>query len=983
MLSRQTLKKWTVGALVALVCVGLSRSADAQTTSGSIAGNVRDATGALLPGVTVEAASPALIEKVRTVVTDDQGNYSIEALRPGTYSVTFSLSGFRTFKRENVQLGTGVTVTANAAMELGGVEESITVSGATSIVDIRGTQQASVFTQEVQAALPLGRQISQWSAVTPQVVETSTRTDVGGTQAKATYLSAHGVSGLTAGAGAQGMYYDGINVMSPQGAQGFMFNEAATEESQVQTSGYTAEVKTGNVQLNIIPRDGGNSFRFTSSGSYMAWQDDNFDSRLAARNAAAGGKNNYVRTANIGFGGPIKADRLWFYGAYLRSGLSSIQPGGFYNTDVTSYVYVPDRSRGYSTDVWERDIEGRLTWQATAKDKFNFHATRATNCQCIFGTTGRSAEADILVDQTTPLLFATWTRPATNRLLFEAGVGALRHSSEKRPQTSLGVTSDAIAVLDQGTNTWYRASATAFNLAAAYGNDRLPQTNGRFAASYITGSHSLKAGFQFNSGTPGDVTIIPGDVTYRTFNGVANQITMFASPADTIVRAVELGFYAQDQWTIRRWTLNVGARIDQFKGWVPEQDQPAGRWLPARHYDRIDDVPNWWDITPRVAAAYDLFGNGKTAVKSSIGKYVAYATAGSAVLPQNPVITASNSATRNWTDANGDWVPQENELGPLSNSRFGQNVNTTSYADDVMRGWGVRDYNWQFGAQVQHQLLERMAVNVGYFRTWFGNFQTTDNRLVTPQDYSPYCITAPVDARLPASVSGQQVCGLYDLSPAKVGQVDNLVTQASNFGKQRQVFNGVDATLQWRFMTSGMLTGGISTGTTTTDNCEQRIDSPDRRFCDNTPPWAAGTNIRFGYVVPLPLDLRLSGAVQNNAGVPITATYAASNAEIAPSLGRNLSACPANSTITSCTARVNVALLGPSDLYEERSTLVDVRLARILRIGKTRFEGQLDVFNIFNSNSVRLVNNTFGPLWQQPLGILGARMVKLGFQVQF
>jgi hypothetical protein len=981
MLPRQIRVKGTLRAAVVLVCVALPCSVAAQTSSGSIAGIVRDTTGALLPGVTVEAASPALIERVRTVVTDEQGNYSIEALRPGTYSVTFSLSGFRTFKRENVELATGVTVTANAAMELGGVEESIIVTGATSIVDVRSAQQAAVFTQEIQNALPLGRQVSQWSAVTPQVIETSTRTDVGGTQAKATYLSAHGVSGLAAGAGSQGMFYDGINVMSPQGAQGFMVNEAATEETQLQTSGYTAEVKTGNVQMNIVPRDGGNSYRFTSSGSYMAWQGDNLDDQLAARGAAAGGKNNYVRTANIGFGGPIKTDKLWFYASYLRSGLSSVQPGGYYNTDVTSYIYKPDTSRGYSTEVWERDLEGRLTWQATSKDKINFHYVRAANCQCIFGTTGRSAEADILVDQNTPLMFGTWSRPATNRLLFEAGIGALRHSSDKRPQTSLGVTPDAIAVLDQGTNTWYRSSANLFALASAYGKDQLHQTNGRFSGAYITGSHSFKAGFQFNSGSPGDVTIIPGDVTYRVFNGVANQITMFASPADTRVRALELGFYAQDQWTIRRWTLNAGARIDQFRGWVPEQDQPAGRWIGARHYDRIDDVPNWWDVTPRFTGVYDLFGDGKTALKSSIGKYIAYATAGTAVLPQNPVLTAANSATRNWADANGDWIPQENELGPLSNARFGQNLNTTSYADDVMRGWGVRGYNWQLSAQVQHQLLERMSVSVGYFRTWFGNFQTTDNRLVGPQDYDPFCITAPVDARLPSDVSGKQVCGLYDLSPAKVGQVDNLVRNASHFGKQTQVFNGVDATMQWRFLGSGLLTGGVSTGATTTDNCDQEVDSPDKRFCNNTPPWAAGTNLRFGYVVPLPLDLRVSGAIQNNAGIPITATYSASNAEIAPSLGRNLSAC-ANAT-GACTARQNIELIGPSELYEDRSTLVDMRLSKTIRIGKARLEGQLDLFNIFNSNSVRLVTNTFGSAWQRPLGILGARMVKLGFQVQF
>jgi hypothetical protein len=969
------LHRQTVGLLVVTcAAVLLSRTAAAQTSSGAIAGIVRDGSGLLLPGVTVEASSPALIEKVRSVITDGQGNYSIEALRPGMYRVTFSLTGFRTFQREGLELSTGVTATANAVMEVGGVEETITVVGATSIVDVRGTQQAAVFTKELQEALPLGRQISQWSAVTPQVVESSTRTDVGGTQSKATYLGAHGVSGA---GGAQGMFYDGINFMSPSNTQGFMVNEAATEEANVQTGGYTAENKTGNVQLNLVPRDGGNTFRLVSNGSYKALQGSNLDDELKARGAAEGGKNNYVRTANIGVGGPILRDRLWFYSAYQRTGLSVVQPGGFYNTDVTAWVYKPDLSRGYSTLVWERDLEGRLTWQVGRRNKVNFHYAGASNCQCIFGTVGRSAEADYLVDQRSPLIFGTWTFPATNRLLIEAGVGTLRHVSDKRHQADLGVTPDAIAVFEQASNTWYRSSAIAFTLTGAYGEDQLPQTNGRFSVSYITGSHSFKVGFQFQDALDGDVSIIPSDVTYRAFNGVPNQITMWASPADTRVRARELGVYIQDQWTIRRWTLNLGGRLDQFNGWVPEQDQAAGRWVQARHFDKIPNVPNWKDFTSRFSAAYDVFGNGRTALKGSIGKYLAYASAGGIVLNQNPIYTSANSATRTWGDANGDWFPQNGELGPSSNARFGQNVATTFYADDVMRGWGIRGYNWQGSAQIQHQLAERLAVNVGYFRTWFGNFQTTDNRAVAPENYDPYCITAPVDPRLPES--GQQICGLYDLARAKVGMVDNLVRNASAFGEQEQVFNGVDATLQWRFGSIGSLTGGVSTGSTTTDNCAQIVDSLDRRFCRDSPPWSAGTNVRFGFVTPLPYDLRLSSTFQNNAGIPIQAVYSATNAEIAPSLGRNLSACPTNAG--PCSARQNIALVGPSQLYEERATLVDVRLSKFVRVGKVRLQGQLDVFNIFNNNTVRELITSYGDSWQRPLGILGARMLKLGFNI--
>ena len=271
-----------------------------------------------------------------------------------------------------------------------------------------------------------------------------------------------------------------------------------------------------------------------------------------------------------------------------------------------------------------------------------------------------------------------------------------------------------------------------------------------------------------------------------------------------------------------------------------------------------------------------------------------------------------------------------------------------------------------------------LALNVAYFRTWYSNFAVTDNLAVTPADYNPYCITAPVDSRLPGG--GNQICGLYDITPAQFGKIDNLVSQASHYGKQTEVYNGVDVTINARFGAGTVLSGGLSTGRTVTDNCAVLVDSPQHRFCHVTLPFSAQTQFKLSGAYGLPWDVQASATYQNLPGIPITSSYVATNAEIRPTLGRNLGQCGTSAT---CNATATIDLIEPNTIFEDRIRQIDFRLSKAFKVGRARLQGQFDIFNAFNASPILAENTRFGASWQQPTQILGARLFKFGAQLNF
>jgi hypothetical protein len=961
-----------VSLIALLACLLAGSSAFAQTSA--ISGVVQDATGAALPGVTVEASSPALIEKARTVVTDNQGVYSIVGLRPGSYVVRFTLEGFSGARREGIELTANFTANVDAELRVGGIEETITVSGQSPLVDVQNVVQQQVISRTLLDTLPTGKTIPAFAALTPGVILPPTGQDVGGSKGEISFrMVIHGGK-----QGDQKLLQDGMRYNSMEGGgtgRGFFLNPASAQEVTIELGGGNAEYETGGVQVNTIPRTGGNTFAgyFFSSYTNDALQSTNLSDELRERGITRGTQIDKIWDFNVGLGGPIAPDRLWFYTAHRLWGNNNQVPEVYFNATQDTYFYTPELSRPALVRYRNESHNVRLTWQASQRNTLNFSYEFQNNCDCT-----RDLGAGTFAPEAVPnykyspnhLVQSTWRFPLNSRLMIDAGATLLYFNWPNLRQP--GVTTDQISVLEQSNNFRYRSSV------AGYGERFTPQVNEQVSLSYVTGSHAFKTGFFLQQGWRRHGQEYNGDMSYTFLNRAPRSVTLYATPLVLRERQkANLGIYAQDQWRVGRLTLNGGVRFDYLNAFVPEQQLPAGRFAPARDFGEVPCVPCWTNVSPRLSAAYDLFGTGKTAVKASLSQYLAAETVNIA-RANNPLQTSVNTATRTWQDLDSDFVPDCNltdpvtngECGPLSPSTFGQTRITTRYADDVLKGH--RNYNWQFSTSVQHEVTNRLGVNVGYFRTTFGNFLATDNLLVRPEDFDEYCITTPSDASLPGG-GGERVCGLYDVRPDKFGLTNNLVSQASIFGEQTDLYNGVDASFNFRGANGFLLSGGTSTGRTKTSVCFV-VDSPQvLRFCEVTPPFQTQLKVNGAYT--LPYGVQISATYQNLPGIPITASYVATNSEIRPSLGRDLAA--------GSSATATIELIAPETEHEDRIIQMDFRLAKIIRMRQTSLKAMFDVYNLFNGNSILAINTRYGPSWLRPTQILDARLIKFGVQLEF
>lgn len=998
------------------VCVAgclVASTAFGQETSSGLTGMIRDASGRPVPGVTVEVASPALVEGSRAVQAGDDGQYRVIDLPPGSYSVIFRVAGFSTLRNDAVELPAGVTGTLNATLSAGEPSETIARAEGAARIDTRGTAQQNVVTSDAATS---GRDATATVTVTRGLSQATT--DVGG--AAGAWFAQGGNLTVRGKAGVKRLF-DGLRVDNAEGigTSSYFINSAAVDRVVVETGGGNADSPSAGGAINNVPKSGANRFSFRFSGllSTEEMQGDNFDEELGARGLVGVNKVGNIYDVTATAGGPIKKDRLWFFVAPKWWGNRNYAAGIYWNQTQGTPRYTPDLTRRADQLEEVRSTPIRLTWQASRADNVNVFVDfpqAACNCRQLPTTTAPEAVFGWVWGRKghlwqTGLFQSTWRSTRASKWVMEAGWSFALGGWSMVYQP--GVTPDHISITDIGLGfTWNDRGGTHRGLASNPVNvsDRMSE---RFATSYTTGSHAFRFGVSAEHVWHESFNYVNQDVNYTFLNGTPVSITEFATPFTDLSRVnAELSIFAQDQWTLRRLTLNYGVRYSYFNAGVPPQQSPSTRFVPfVRTFDAVPCVPCWHDIDPRVGAAYDLRGDGRTALKASFGRYVNQQVIQIANA-NNPFNTSVSSVTRTWNDADNDFTPDcdltnqgvNGECGPISNAQFGlANAKATRYADDVIRGVGNRDYIWDSSIEIQHQITRAVGLTAGYYRNWGANFTTTRNQSVEAGDFSPFCVTAPVDSRLPGG-GGYEVCGMYDISPAKFGQEQNLITQSSRFGAQSLANDFLGLSVNAQAPRGIRFGGNIETGRTRSDNCfivnspqeltvnttynssllgVGTVNAANPTYCRSEVPFAGNLQIKLNGTYPIGRGFSMSGNYQNMSGAMILSVWNAPNSAVVPSLGRNLAACGAQ---TNCRATVAIPLIEPGTMYEKRRNQLDLRLDKSLQFaGGVRLTGTIAVYNLLNSNAISTIQTTYGAQWLKPTTVLYARLGQVSARLDF
>jgi hypothetical protein len=976
---------------VAVLVILLAVPKLAQAQASAIAGVVKDTSDAVLPGVTVEAASPELIEKVRTAITDERGLYSIVDLRPGVYSVTFSLPGFSIIKREGLELPASFTATVNAELTVGSLEETITVSGASPVVEVQSARKAVSLERALLDAIPSGRTAQAYGQLVPGIVNAAP--DVGGAHA----ISQVGMT-IRGNAGKETtVMLDGIqlNGACGNGSTQAYSNTQSYEEMVFLTSGAGAEVSSPGVLQNMIPRQGGNEMHGSLNWVYSNrnWQAADLTPDLIAQGLVQGNSLYALGNLEGGVGGKFIQDRFWWFSAARRQ----------YAYNQVPDTQYPDGSPGISEDT-VKNLSLRLTSQLTRQNKLTAYVDRVSKeigHDMLAGydpvTASRVWEPSKLYQQAQ----AKWTSTLSSSAMLEVGYAqyqAYRHTTYQPgiepPYGSPEWFARAVHVDTSTGRTWH---------AAPGGNYYLMPTRKFFSgiASYVTGSHNLRFGVQNNWGFLEQGTTLNAALRQTYQNLVPVSVQVYNTPErDRFTQNYSWGIFGQDTWRLSRTTISYGLRWDAFQSSISAEQSGQGVFVPERTFGP-EKMPPWKNLEPRFSVTYDLSGTGTTAVKFSANKYVLSATNGIAAA-LNPM--RLQSASLNWTDLNGDDIAQGSrgcvyltagcEMNfaqlPATFGLIAQGCTTIYSEGSIPCGTDQADPNIKrdtevaYALGVQHQLFPGFALNGNYYYNRFYNLRQTNNLLQTPADYTPVQIASPLDG---------SVITVYNVSPAKQSAVRNLLTSSDTAKMWNHSFEvGFNA----RLPRGASLFGGLSSDRTLVVQCDI-TDNPNRlNYCDQTKSGIPfNTQFKIAGSVPLPWDLQGGASFQTyrylyGIGAP-SITFAGSTVWQITRTTRYPADCKGPCTPgglvnpNQTVAMLNVPLQPQGTTPSGRINQLDLTIGRWVRFRSLRFKPEVSLFNAINNRATLNVRsqNFLTSSYLQPSEVLQPRLVRIGVQVNW
>jgi hypothetical protein len=846
----------------------------------------------------------------------------------------------------------------NAEMRVGALEETITVTGESPIVDVVSSTREEVLTRDLLDAIPSGRDFTTMGNALPSVNQG--RFDVGGssTNQQGT-LTAFGGRGQDLNVQIDGM--NGANAGWGEGWFTIMYhNEADFQEMAYSTAGSNAENRSGGVVINMIPRVGGNELRVSSILTFAneGMQGSNIDDDLRAQGYTLEGGLDHVYDANISVGGPVVPNRVWFYGSARKWANFNKLPGilnkdGSQAIDDTTFGSLTGRG---TAQIGNTRITGSYGWNPRDRPGFNIEQLNG------------APEAFSAYPNRPYLTQVRATTTLSSRLLLETGHTRNFWHAELRYPPSVRQATCFVAWNECAPGTDYGDIRKFDNVldwrwngpSSGFSTYDMPSDVFMANLSWVTSEHNLKVGLAYSHGDVNiDTGANNGSIEQRYRNGVPFSVSISASP--TVRRTGldrDIGLYAQDSWTRGRLTLNPGVRFDYIKSSIRDQTATSGRWAPVRVFTQADYkyIPRFSDISPRFGASYDLFGNGKTAVKGAVGRYLQN-FGDNLAAAYNPMSGGSTTAT--WTDPNGDDIAQESELGPLANANFWAPAGRPTPDPDMQR-----PYQMLYNVAVQQEVRAGLSVTLGYYHRRYHDMLWTDNLATTHADYSIIPIPDPR--------GNGQTLDVYSLASAKFGLVDQFVTNSS---ENSRTYHGIDLSFIARLRNGAQVQGGVNSGKTHDIDCQ--VDDPNaRRNCDLSYPFR--TQFKMSGTLPLPFGFRVSGVFSSLpgqlsdregdfTGLDFPVTYSVVRS-LAPGLTQ---------------PSVNLLLSQAGEYNLKRSNQLDIAFARDFQVAGLRLRPQVDFYNALNTNPIIRAITAYGPALLSPREILGARLMKLNLRIDF
>jgi hypothetical protein len=937
---------------LALPCTAAAQGGGASST-GTIQGRVADSSAAVLPGVTVTAASPSMIG-TQTQVTNENGSYRFPAVPPGVYELTFELAGFNTVKRGNVQISLGFTATVNADLAVATLQETVTVTGESPVIDTSATRVQQNFKLAQLESIPNGRDMWALLAATPGVV--MSRIDVGGNRAGTqTGYTAYGLNGQVRTS------VEGINTTEGTDGAGFYYDYGSFEEVFLGVAGQGAEAATPGVQSNFLGKSGGNRFSgdFYVDGYNNAFQGSNL-SEIYTRPTTEGGygfregSNEVLRYYDVNFnvGGPVKKDKIWWHFSWRRQFNAVEQP-----------LFTFDQS----FDTWNQNPSAKVTYQLNQKNKiigyYQWNMKEQPNRLPIAGYTYTDPSQTSRQVSPSWVYKAEWNGTISDRLYVEARWGDFGYYDPRYANSD---------------EEYFWRDTTLLVLTGAHAESQTDRDRKQLtgAATYFMdtkyGSHTFKIGGEFYNETQwsGRSQNVGGNIEHIYNNNVPSQV-VFGVPTATCVcgryasddgqllvvnKLDQQDFFINDTWSKGRVTMNLGLRWDRYNGWMPQQQQMAFTngpvSVPAQTFPE-QQFYTWNNLGPRLGLTYDLANDGKTVIKASYGMF--WHNPGPGVSANANPNQNNKSVTYTWNDANGDRRFQMGEqVGAPTAATLAGNVTLDPEITEP--------FSHDATVYLERQVSPTLGARIGFV------YKTEDDLIAQYNPFRPisaytlpYNVTDPgVDGR--AGTTDDQVLSLLALPTSQASQfpTTNVTMNTPRFSRYKTFEASMNKRISNRWAAQ---IGGSHTWAH--DFPGAYPNTPNGAFDEDNTRW----DFKLSGTYEAPYGFRISPLVRHQAGANFARQFAV-GAGVATAAGGIFS------------GTINVEPVNAR--RHDNISVFDLRVDKSFDLGRgVRVRGLFDLFNITNSNAAETRTITTGTAFLRPTAVLAPRTMRIGARVSF